>query len=367
MTRIAIIGAGVVGAAIAYELSLIAGLDIILLDEREPLTGSTRSALGVLAGAINRKGWTLRKASLERYETLIPELEARTGVSIPYNRQGILLLQSTETKEKLKKWKKLQINRESYGYPLERWNLEQLIQACPHLALESTISAIYSPRDRQVHPRILTQSLITAARLNGVQCQFGLKVELFPAQTALNGEKIHLHYIQTSQGTLAVDQGIISAGIGSKQLTQSLSQMVDIQPVLGQALQVKLPEPLENCSFQPVISKEDVYIIPLDAGEYWIGATVEFPSENGEMNEDANLLEIARQQAIAIFPALSEAEVIRTWSGKRPRPEGEPAPIIRELEGYDNVLLATGHYRNGVLLAPATALMIKNKLLSLLV
>ncbi|MFM7574188.1 MAG: FAD-dependent oxidoreductase, partial [Snowella sp.] len=97
MTRIAIIGAGVVGAAIAYELSLIPGLDIILLDEQEPSAGSTGGALGVLAGVINRKGWTLRKASLERYETLIPELESRTGQSIPYNRQGILLLQSTET------------------------------------------------------------------------------------------------------------------------------------------------------------------------------------------------------------------------------------------------------------------------------
>ena len=99
MTRIAIIGAGIVGAAIAYELSLIPELEIILLDEQEPNAGSTGGALGVLAGVIHRKGWVLRKASLERYETLIPELESLTGQVIPYNRQGIVLLQSTETKE----------------------------------------------------------------------------------------------------------------------------------------------------------------------------------------------------------------------------------------------------------------------------
>ena len=62
------------------------------------------------------------------------------------------------------------------------------------------------------------------------------------------------------------------------------------------------------------------------------------------------------QDAIAFCPELKNATIIKTWSGKRPRPEGIPAPIINNLSGYDNVLLATAHYRNGVLLAPATAL-----------
>ena len=368
MTRIAIIGAGVVGAAIAYELSLIPGLDIILLDEQEPNTGSTGGALGVLAGVINRKGWTLRKASLERYETLIPELESRTGQSIPYNRQGILLLQSTETKEELKKWNKLQRDRRDQGYQLERWNLEQLREKCPALALENVISAIYSPQDRQVHPRILTESLIQVARLNAVECQFGVSVELLTPQVFKHGEKdkIHLHQIQTSQGTISVDQVVISAGIGSRGLTQSLGQPLDIRPVLGQALHLKLLQPLKNIEFQPIITSHDIHIIPLGSGEYWVGATIEFPSQEGEIYASASLLERVLQQAIAVFPALNQAQILRSWSGKRPRPEAELAPVIRELEGYDNVLLATGHYRNGVLLAPATALVIKEKLLSLL-
>lgn len=368
MTRIAIIGAGVVGAAIAYELSLIPELEIILLDEQEPNAGSTGGALGVLAGVIHRKGWVLRKASLERYETLIPELESLTGQVIPYNRQGIVLLQSTETKEESKKWNKLQRDRQSQGYYLERWNLEQLSQKCPDLELGNVISAIYSPQDRQVHPPMLTQSLIAAARLNGVQCQFGVKVELFPPQGFVNEkkDKIHLHQIQTSQGLVSVDQVVISAGIGSRQLTQSLGQPLDIRPVLGQALHLKLPQPLKNLEFQPIITSHDIHIVPLGSGEYWIGATIEFPSENGEIYANASLLETVLQKAIAVFPALSQAKILRSWSGQRPRPEAELAPVIRELEGYDNVLLATGHYRNGVLLAPATALVIRDKVLSLL-
>ena len=61
------------------------------------------------------------------------------------------------------------------------------------------------------------------------------------------------------------------------------------------------------------------------------------------------------QQAIARFPALQTATILHQWYGLRPRPEGRPAPIIETLSGHPQILLATGHYRNGVLLAPATA------------
>jgi glycine/D-amino acid oxidase-like deaminating enzyme len=70
------------------------------------------------------------------------------------------------------------------------------------------------------------------------------------------------------------------------------------------------------------------------------------------------------QQAIAFCPELAKAKIIRTWSGLRPRPEGRPAPVIGKLPGFSNVLLATGHYRNGVLLAPATASTIREMIIS---
>jgi glycine/D-amino acid oxidase-like deaminating enzyme len=75
--------------------------------------------------------------------------------------------------------------------------------------------------------------------------------------------------------------------------------------------------------------------------------------------EEAKLLEEVRRQAIAFCPDLADGEILRSWSGKRPRPEGRPAPIIEALAGYNNVILATGHYRNGVLLAPATAVIVR--------
>ncbi|PSB60996.1 FAD-dependent oxidoreductase, partial [filamentous cyanobacterium CCP1] len=108
-------------------------------------------------------------------------------------------------------------------------------------------------------------------------------------------------------------------------------------------------------------------IVPLGNAEYWIGATVEFPaSDEGMVNLErpqTDLLETVWQGAIALCPELAQADVLHTWSGVRPRPSNLPAPIVEPIANYTNVLLATGHYRNGVLLAPATAQMVRSMLL----
>lgn len=90
---------------------------------------------------------------------------------------------------------------------------------------------------------------------------------------------------------------------------------------------------------------------------------MEFPDALGEVTAQEEWLAQVWKKAIALCPELASSQILSRWSGKRPRPEGEPAPIIRPLAGYNNVLLATGHYRNGILLAPATALAIKDYIL----
>ncbi|MFP4007996.1 MAG: NAD(P)/FAD-dependent oxidoreductase, partial [Spirulinaceae cyanobacterium] len=145
MTRIAIIGCGIVGAAIAYELSAIASLEITLIDRKTPATGSTGAALGVLMGIISHKtkgrNWRLRRDSLERYETLIPELEAITGKKILYNRQGLVMLRFEE--DDLSRWQTLQTQRDNQGWPLELWSREQLRDRLPHLQDDRIIGAVY--------------------------------------------------------------------------------------------------------------------------------------------------------------------------------------------------------------------------------
>jgi glycine/D-amino acid oxidase-like deaminating enzyme len=104
-----------------------------------------------------------------------------------------------------------------------------------------------------------------------------------------------------------------------------------------------------------VITHADVNIVPCGDNEYWIGATVEFPVD-GLVVAQSDCLERLKQIAIDLCPDLAKGEIMRTWTGLRPRPHQRPAPVIERLLGLnDRVLVATGHYRNGVLLAPATA------------
>ncbi|MEC4802906.1 MAG: FAD-dependent oxidoreductase [Jaaginema sp. PMC 1079.18] len=364
MTRIAIIGCGIVGAAIAYELSAIASLEITLIDRETPATGSTGAALGILMGVISHKtkgrNWRLRLDSLERYETLIPELVAITGEEILYNRQGLVMLRFDV--EDLPRWQKLQNKRQNQGFPLELWSKEELRDRLPHIQDDRIVGAVYSPRDRQVHPQQLTHSLIAAAQKRGVTCRFHSPVTDIATIASKNSQLRHCTHLQTPQNAIATDYVIITAGIGSMPLTSALQETLDIRPVLGQALHLRLERDRPSPPFQPVITGNDIHIVPLGNQEYWLGATVEFPDENGNLKAQTALLETVKQQAFRYYPALADAEILSTWSGLRPRPEGRSAPIIENLPGYNNVILATGHYRNGIFLATATALWVRDLL-----
>ena len=374
MVRVAIIGCGIVGASIAFELSQFPELKVTVFDKQPPAQGSTGAALGVLMGVISHKtkgrNWQLRETSLQRYETLIPELEAVTGRKIPFNKQGILMLCSEG--EDLSKWEKLIATRQSQGWQLELWDRERVRDRCPHLYLnDKIIAAIYSPQDRQVDPTALTLALVDAAKLKGVNFEFGVEVQ---GITELNSQVSQIQLpssiaVNKSCGTgiLPVaenfDRLIVCAGLGSAAVTASLNQLVDIRPVLGQALHLLTPNPVGNPDFSPVITCDDVHIVPVGNQEFWVGATVEFSENGGEIEANADMLEQVMARAIALCPALAFASIIRKWSGLRPRPEGRPAPIIGTLPGNDRVLIASGHYRNGVLLAPATARSIREMIL----
>jgi len=352
--KIVVIGCGVVGAAIAYELSRIPHFTITVLDPFLPAQAATGAALGVLMGIISQKvkgrAWNLRQTSIRRYATLIPELEALTGRKIPWNPQGILRL--CFAGEDLSRWETLIKTRHAQGWRLEQWNKTDLNAACPYISHLRVTSAIYSSQDLQIDPTALTLALVAAAQKNGATFRFDARVE------KLNGAPT-CHQVQTQTESIAADWIVVSAGLGSAALTQTAAQPVEILPVLGQALRLKISPPITP-QFHPTINGDDTHIVPLGNGEYWVGATVEFPNEMGEVVAAEGLLEKVLEGAIALYPALADSSILQTWTGLRPRPHNRPAPIIEPMSGYSNVFLATGHYRNGVLLSPATALMVRD-------
>ncbi|MCC5896607.1 MAG: FAD-binding oxidoreductase [Phormidium sp. BM_Day4_Bin.17] len=359
MAQVLIVGGGVVGAAIAYELSCVPGLEVILCDRDRLGQGSTGAALGVLMGAISQKkaksrAWKLREQSLQRYLTLIPELEAKLDCYLPRNDAGILKLCSRE--ENWSKWQALAQVRCEQGFPLALWSLDELCTRFPQLGREGISGAVFSSCDRQIQPRPLTEALLAAAELQGVQVNWETEITDIEMTT---GDPRRCGQVMTQTGEpYEPDWLVIAAGLGTTLLTEQLQRAIAVRPVLGQAVRYRLSQPFPERF--PVVTGGDVHVVPLSDYECWVGATVEFPDAAGQVTADERLLEEVQEAAIALYPPLAEAEVIEQWSGLRPRPEGRSAPVIGKLENYENVLLATGHYRNGVLLAPATAIAIRD-------
>jgi glycine oxidase len=363
MQQVAIVGCGIVGATIAYELSQIPDLAVTVFDRQPPAQASTGAALGVLMGIVSQKtkgrAWAMREASLRRYATLIPELEAAIGQAIPHNSQGIVLLRFADMgseNHKTLDWQGLSETRQAQGWTLELWQGDRLRDRCPQVVNSRVVGAVYSPQDVQIDPTALTLALVAAAKQNGVTFRFNADVKgLIGSESACR--------LELATGEFAVDWIVIAAGLGSGLLSRLSPQPIALQPVLGQAMRVRLAQPLGDPAFQPVITGEDIHIVPLGDREFWIGATVEFAAGLDSPLPDVAALESVWQRAIALCPALADATILQTWSGLRPRPQNRPAPIVEPLADYRNVLLATGHYRNGVLLAPATAQQIRSMII----
>ena len=244
--RVGIIGCGVVGAAIAFELSQTH--QVTVWDARtEHQWQATGAALGVLMAAITPKlkgkHLQLRLDSLKRYESLIPQLETLTQLSLPYNRQGILRL--CFESDELNRWYKTQHVRAQQGFHLEIWDREQLFRCYPHLqtahllaSQAAVVGAIYSPQDRQIDPVALSTALITAAQKNGAEFYFETPISSFRVRP--DSDPPSLTHICTATDNHPVDWVIVSAGLGSTPLTTTLQQTVPIYPVLGQALSLQL-------------------------------------------------------------------------------------------------------------------------------
>ncbi len=340
-----VIGCGVVGCAIAYQLAA-SGLSVIGVDAGEPAAGSTGAALGVLVGISSQQpggdAVHLRLKSLERFDPLIARLEEDLGRGLPVNRRGLLkLLEEGEAAA----WQETLVARQQAGYPLQLLNPAEVGSLQPGLRRDRA-GAIYSPQDRQIQPKLLTLALLEAAQRKGSQFFFHQPVQRVKRSP---DPPFRLQAVYTPAFTFSAGHVILAAGLGSSPLAKELGLQVPLQAVKGQALQVKAPGILLG----PVVTDEDLHLVPLGDGSLWVGATVEFQAPHAKPTLHA--LQDLLTRATSLCPALAEATLLDHWAGYRPRPLGQRAPILGFAPDYVNLLIATGHYRNGVLLAPISA------------
>lgn len=198
-----------------------------------------------------------------------------------------------------------------------------------------------SPQDGRVDPLLLQSALRKAINLQ--------KVTWVQEEAASIKREDHGWTVQAGNRTSHHRTVVLCSALGCNKLLNQLGHNEEMTPVLGQALTLQLEEPLAEPEQWPaVLVHKGVNLIPLPENKLLIGATI----EPGEMPLDEVLQEMRQIDGDA--PQwLTKARVLEHWSGARARPINQPAPILKQLE--PGLLMASGHYRNGILLAPATA------------
>lgn len=348
MTTITIVGCGVIGALLAYELSKDVSantLDVTVIEANtQPAMGATGASLGVLMAVCSAKARgtlvKLRLASLSKYDRLIMELTTQTKQDLRYNRNGILNLYRSPNAETTSR-SLIEIRRKQ-GFELQWLEHQELTEQFSQWQAEG---GLFSPCDRAVHPTRFVNALVAAATQNGVKFLWNTSVK--------NLEDI------------SSDRIVITSGMGSNPLIAPFlkNQTQDLLlPIGGQALRLKVP----NLNLKNIVHAEnedgtDINIVPLGDDQYWLGATLEF--EPSQLPREANV-PFLLEQAIAWCPTFANAEVLETWAGDRPRPQANQAPILGFVPDHPHMLIATGHYRNGVMMAPVTAQITKDLLLT---
>ena len=355
-----VVGGGLVGLAVAWEL-LNQGLAVELIDpgleQATPADTGSLAALGVLMAQVfhrsSGRGWRLRQQSHQLWQQWLASLQRR-GHRLN-RRDGLLLLAASP--QELEHQQRVQQQRQRQGITLHLRECDWLRQLRPALPA-AALGGLHSPADGQIDPGMVLQALWSETRAAGLRtCR--------DAVAAVERCGSDWQVRCRGGGSRQASWLVISAGLASAGLLAGLGHHLPMEPVLGQALELELQEPPQwQQGVHPwpgAVVWRGINLVPrpdLPRGRrLWLGATLE-PGDRASASALADL----RPWGGAELPWLERARVVRQWQGLRCRPVGRPAPLLEQLE--PGLLLVSGHYRNGVLLAPASAVWARDQILA---
>jgi glycine/D-amino acid oxidase-like deaminating enzyme len=317
---------------------------VTLIDAADPMGGSN-AALGLLMAQVfhraSGRAWRLRQTSLNLWERWVAELQS-LGHPLQLNR-GLLLLAANP--DELARQQALCEARQAMGLPFELWGPAQLADLAPGLPA-AALGGLWSAADGQIDPQPLLTALLHEARRLGARI-LGSRVQALDPIGG-GGWRLQLDHGEPLRCTTVV----VCAGHGAAELLQPQGHRVPLGPVLGQAVELAL-EPGDAAggwqgAWPAAVVWEGINLVPRPGGRLWLGATLE-PG----LNADAAALQSMADLNGHAPPWLTRATVLRRWQGLRVQPLDRPAPWLEVLA--PGLLMAGCHYRNGLLLAPATA------------
>ena len=339
---VVIVGGGVIGLSIAFALAR-EGIRPTLVDRRDlgreaswagagliPPVGDNRSRQPLVA---------LRSWSAELYPRWSAALEQETGIDIGYRRTGGVDVAWTDREVQdlqatAGRWR-------AEGIAYERLAPGDYSRVEPALNPELT-AAYYLPDRAQVRNPRLLRALMTAISQRGGRLMPWNGVEGFRVQDR------RVTAVRTSVGDLPCGMVVVAAGAWSGPLLETIGVHAPTPPFKGQVVLLRSERPL----IRRVVEHGKNYLVPRDDGRVLVGATEE--DVGFETKPTAQITRMLLDLAVRLCPVLSEAEVEATWAGLRPG-SCDSRPYIGHAPGFENVIIASGHKRAGLQLAPATA------------
>ncbi|PYS43096.1 MAG: glycine oxidase ThiO [Acidobacteria bacterium] len=339
MHDVIVIGGGVIGLSIARELA--GRKSVLLLDRGSTGQGTSRAAAGMLTplSEADDQGpfFQLCRASHAMYDGFVQDLQSETGSDVGYSTDGLLCLSSSEDSanviQRRYEWQK------NAGFDVQLLSADAVHEMEP-LVTVPICTAVFIPGDRSVTPRRLVNALREACFNRGVEIRTGLHVD-----------SIARNQVRVGKMILEAANIVIASGVWSPELS-GLDPPIPVYPRKGQILSLGMPAG----AFRRMIRWGSSYFVPRSSGELVVGATNEdvgfdlsnTPAGLGRLLMDAQQI----SSHVGAYP------ILETWTGLRPATPDE-LPILGP-SAIPGVYYATGHYRNGVLLAPITAAIVSD-------
>ena len=335
---ILIVGGGVIGLAIAVELKR-KGAKVTVVS-RDFNQAASHAAAGMLAPSAEKLTSPPLLDLCLRSRWLYPEwtqkLEELTGVETGYLPCGILAPAYREPESTTQTDSATWLNRDT-------------IKLYQSGLSDRVVGGWWYPEDGQVDNRCLMRSLLQAARTLGIELKEGVSVK------AIQQKQGRVNGVLTDAGQLTADRYVLAAGSWTNQLMP-----LPVRPIKGQMLALKMPPKLHQpFPLQRVIYGDGVYLVPRQDGRLIVGATAE-EVEWTPFNTPQGIQTLL-SKTIELYPAAADWQIEDMWWGFRPGTPDE-LPILGH-SPCENLFLATGHYRNGVLLAPITATLMADLIL----